>query len=530
MMVCMRWIDALHRLPFLAFWLLAWTVVMQTVVQAQDPAAILEDSITKVVELAEPSVVSIARVRPSPEDRNDARGDVHRAFPRLGGPRPGAVETSVNELDILPNEYGSGMLIGLPKNPMRYVLTNLHVVRGGPVYSNFRTDDGSELIVRFWDRRSCRAAIIAADPRSDLAVLRLEWDKAGIKPTDFPTLNWESAAPPKKGQFVILLGNPYAIARDGSASVSWGLISNLTRQPAPLNRVPQDSDEVAANSMLYRLGAVMQLDARLNLGTSGGPVLNLKGELIGISSSLAAIEGYDQSVGFALPIDTLTRRIVRTLLAGQEVEYGMLGIVPAEMRADEFLQRNTGLPQRSAAIVKLVNPGSPAQLVKIERGDVVVRVEGEPVRSVADLMRLVGLHAPDTEIDITLWKTNNRLETVRIRLGKWPVRDDEGIIETNPRYAPWRGLSVDFPTARQRFAYPPPPDYHRVLVTKVLENSPAHAAHLQPGDFITHVDNVAVQSPAEFLAAVKAATGAVALKLEDSGGGTRGSRIVFVRE
>ena len=82
----------------------------------------------------------------------------------------------------------------------------------------------------------------------------------------------------------------------------------------------------------------MQLDARLNLGTSGGPVLNLKGELIGISTSLAAIEGYEQSSGFALPIDNLTRRIIRTLLAGQEVEYGMLGVMPGEIGGDEFAE------------------------------------------------------------------------------------------------------------------------------------------------------------------------------------------------
>ena len=159
-----------------------------------------------------------------------------------------------------------------------------------------------------------------------------------------------------------------------------------------------------------------------------------------------------------------------------------------------------------------VNAGSPAQLVRIMEDDVVVRVEGQPVRCVSDLMRMVGMHPPDSEIDVTLWRTSQRrLETVRIRLGKWPVRDDEGIIETNPRYAPWRGLSVDFQTARQPVYRPPQlehrSDARRVLVTKVLENSPCHSAHLQPGNFITHVDNVAVQSPAEFYAAVKGAFG-----------------------
>ena len=515
--------------------------LMRPVCMAQDPAAILEDSIAKVVEQAEPSVVSIARVKPAPEDRNETKPNDrmpndrmkvrHRAFPPRREEWPRDTRLPPSELDILPNEFGAGCLIGLPKNPNRFVLTNLHVVRGGPIYPNFETEDDTELRIRFGDRRSCRAAIIAADPRSDLAVLRLDWEKAGIKQTDFPLLNWETAAPPRKGQFVILLGNPYAIARDGSASVSWGLIGNLTRQPIPINpNPPQDQEEAASNSMLYRLGAVMQLDARLNLGTSGGPVLNLKGELIGISTSLAAIEGYDQSVGFALPIDSLTRRIVQSLLAGHEVEYGMLGIYPGEMRAEDFLRLNTGLPQRSAAKVLSVNPGSPAQIARILQDDIVVRVEGEPVRCVADLMRMVGLHPPESEIDVTLWRTTQRLETVRIRLGKWPVRDDEGIIETNPRYASWRGLSVDYATARSRFGENfATSDTRKVLVTKVLENSPAHAALLQPGNFITHVNNVAVQSPAEFHAEVKAANGTVALKLEEPPD-ARGGRVVHVRE
>jgi serine protease Do len=398
-----------------------------------------------------------------------------------------------------------------------------------------KTQETTELRIRFSDKRGCLGSIIAADPRSDLAVLQLNWEKSGIKQTDFPALKWETAAAPRKGQFVILMGNPYAIARDGSASVSWGMISNLTRQPISVRTYDVfDRDEATSSSMLYRLGAVMQLDARLNLGTSGGPVLNLKGELIGISTSLAAVEGYDQSAGFALPIDSLTRRIVRTLLAGQEVEYGMLGIRPREIGGQEFLELNLGLPQRSAASVEGVAPGSPAGQAHIHPDDVIVRVENEPVRSVADLMRLVGLHSPDSEIDVTLWRrAQRRLDTVRVRLGKWPVQDDEGIIETNPRYAAWRGLSIDFATARGRFrADMHGADVARVLITKVADNSPGRTALLEPGDFITHVGNVPVQSPAEFYAAVKGLTGTVSLRLmsNDQNPTRQNGRVVQIRE
>lgn len=318
---------------------------------AQDVAALLEESIIKVVEKSEPSVVSIARIKPAPPEQIPAR---HKTS-----------QQEIPPVSVQPNDFGSGCIVCPPKSVDRMVLTNYHVVRGGPVFGTrkldtFQCEDGTELWIRFTDRRACRGAIIAADPRSDLAVLRLEWEPFGINPTDFPGFDWEIATPPRKGQFVILLGNPYAIARDGSASVSWGMVSNMTRQPVSNQPIPRDENEgiddvakierATKMSMLHRLGAVMQLDARMNLGLSGGPVLNIKGELIGISTSLAAIEGYEQSVGFALPIDTMTHRIIETLLAGREVEYGMLGILPYTMR-----RRNSSvsIPGHSSSLRRL---------------------------------------------------------------------------------------------------------------------------------------------------------------------------------
>jgi len=492
----------------LGLWSVLAVASITQLCSAQDPALALEDSLIKIVEQNEAAVVSVARIKRSPIPRME---NLHLRF---GGAPRHEIDRNPNELELLPNEYGAGSLISPSNSADRFVLTNLHVVRGGPVYPEFKADN-TELHIQFSDRRGCRAAIIAADPRSDLAVLRLDWEEAGIKPTDYPRLNWEEATPPRKGQFCVLLGNPYAIARDGSASVSWGLVSNLTRQPisTPRSAMP-DNEEMAQQTMLYRLGAVMQLDARMNLGTSGSPVLNLKGELIGIGTSLAAIEGYDQSVGFALPVDPLTRRIIRTLLAGQEVEYGMIGIRPGEMAPRDFLSLNTGLPQRSAAVVYEVTPGSPAFHAKLTTGDVIVKVEDDVVGSDIDLMRLVGLHPPNSEIKLTVWMTKKALlQKVAVRLTKWPVRDDEGIIETNPRYAPWRGLTIDYATARAK--YPDHGESRKVLITRVADDSPGAAARLQTGNFISHVNNVPVQNPAEFYAAVKSATGPVALKMSD---------------
>lgn len=491
-------------------------------VRAQDPALALEETVVKLVERIEPSVVSIARVKPAPSDSVY----VQLAPPERLRREQELPPTDPEDPDFQPNDFGAGIIITPPGNDERLVLTNYHVVRGGPVFPSTSTGDGTSLIIRFADRRSCEASIIAADPRCDLAVLRLHFKKSDMPPTDLKPLDWSASTPVRKGQFVVMLGNPHALARDGSASVSWGMISNLTRSPLPWTK------DRPIKVMLYRLGNLLQIDGRLNLGTSGGPVVNLKGELIGLTTSLAAVDGYEKSAGFAIPFDDLTRRIVKSLVTGQEVEYGMLGIAPGDVMPTQF--RNLGIVanQGSAARAESVMSDSPAERAGIKKDDVILRVAGELVLSEQDLMRLVGLHAPEAEIELLVWRRNHAEPfPVKVKLGKWPVTDDEGIIETNPRFAPWRGLSVDFPTSRLKWSSDrdgAPPYRRAVLVIKVAEETAAHAAGLQPGTFISHVNKVPVQTPTEFHAAIKSAIGPVTLRLHADRPGE--IRTVIVRE
>ena len=470
-----------------------WLVTCIDGAFGQDPAFALEESLTKIIAQAEVSVVSIARIRPAPFEGVEARLN---PLDRFRHP-PNVPPTDPEDPDFQPNEFGAGIIISSPRGDDRLVLTNYHVVHGGPVGSELAAEDGTQLFVRFADRRSCDAAIIAADPRSDLAVLRLALHEAEIDPKELKPLDWSVSAPVRKGQLVVMLGNPHALARDGSASASWGMISNLARRP-----LPWTGDRIS-KVMLYRLGNLVQIDGRLNLGTSGGPCLNLKGELIGLTTSLAAIEGFEKSAGFAIPIDDLTRRIVKSLVAGQEVEYGMLGVAPSDVTPTAFRQLQTGVKQASAAEAQEVTPDSPAARAGILPGDILLSVAGEPILSEYDLMRIVGLHAPETEIEVVAWRRGRGQPfSVRVKLGKWPVFDDEGIIETSPRFAPWRGLSVDYATGRRRYMDGAP--FRRaVVVTKVAPGSPAQAAGLQPGVFITEVNRIPVQTPGEFHEAVK---------------------------
>ncbi len=482
---------------------------------AQDPALALEETVVKLVERAEVSVVSIARSRPAPRDPGFLRlNPLERRRREMELP-----PADVEHPDYQPNDFGAGIIITPPDSEDRLVLTNYHVVRGGPVYPSISAEDGTSLFIRFTNRRSCDASIIAADPRCDLAVLHLHLNEADMKPTDLKSLDWSASTPARKGQFVIMLGNPHALARDGSASVSWGMISNLTRRPLPWTK------DRTSKVMLYRLGNLMQIDGRLNLGASGGPLLNLKGELVGLTTSLAAVDGYEKSAGFAIPFDDLTRRIVTSLVAGHEVEYGMLGIGPEDVTPSDFRSLGIEANQGSAARAFHVTRDSPADRAGIEVGDVLLRVAGEPILSEYDLMRVVGLHAPESEIDVLVWRRGRSIPfSVKVKLGKWPVWDDEGIIETTPRFAPWRGISVDYSTGRNKYSSDPSAPYKRaVVITKVAEDSAGRSSGLQPGDFISHVNRLAVQTPSEFFAAVKSASGPVTIRLLEG-------RTVIVRE
>lgn len=488
--------------------LLSWVVVfVASPAAAQDAALAVEQSLTKVIEQSEPAVVSIARLRiPITETIVTTR-----PFDRPQSLPP----TSPDDPDYQPNGYGAGIIVAGAKPTERVVLTNFHVVHGGPVYSKLpergpptREVEGvkTQLFVRFADRRTCYASILAADPRSDLAVLALELEKEQIDPADLKTLDWTTSTPAKKGQLVVMLGNPYALSYDGSASAGWGMISNLSRRPLPW------TDDMTLKSKMYRLGNLIQIDGRLNLGTSGGPLLNLKGELIGLTTSLAAIEGYEKSAGFAIPMDDLTRPLVKSLIAGHEVEYGVLGIVPQLVTPGEFRDLNTGLKQTSAALADEISFESPAEQAGMKVKDVILSISDIPIHSEYDLMRIVGLKPPDSSVDIMVWRQSlGKTLHLTAKLGKWPVKDEDEIIETVPRYSPWRGISVDYPTGRAKFHNPRDPYRRAVVVTKA--EGAAEAAGIQPGRFIAEVNRVPVQTPAEFAAATKSLKGPVELRL-----------------
>lgn len=490
-----------RRLPIALFAVL----IVGARASAQEPEALttaraLEQVLVDAIARAERCVVSIARVD---QTRLPQRENPLNPF---GLPR-GRDSADPESADFIPDEFGSGVLIENPKQPDgRFILTTCHVVfrEGRP-----QMDANIRIYVRLASHHILQADAVpvAADPRSDLAVLRLRLEESGVLPSEIPVLPLGRAEGLQKGRFVIALGNPYAVARDGSASASIGIVSNLSRRPAPAEPRDGATDE---DVTIHDYGTLLQVDTRLNLGASGGALLTLDGELVGITTALAALEGYEKSVGYAIPLDEGMRRVVEDLLQGYEAEYGYLGIAPAYVARPDI----PGASQPSAVRVNRVATDSPASQAGLKGGDVILAINGEAVYDVADLMRIIGLQGPGARTELSVWREADaeRLQ-LHCVLGKWPVYDDAQLLTTAQRYPAWRGLQVDYSTARKRFLPSDPLERYRraVVVTSVEPDSPAHRAGLQPGDFIREVHRQAVQTPAEFAAAVADAEGEVPL-------------------
>lgn len=480
--------SELQRITLLAAALLLLTkcAVAQTEGPAADAAgpavlAAVEQSLADAIAKCEPSVVSIARVRRENPDRPfapDGGDDVFgRAFGAANAPEP-------EDPNFIPNEFGTGVVIDADG----LIVTCYHVVR--PDCDHWVTTR---------DRKVYPAKIVGADPRSDLAVLRI--DAKELTP-----ITLGDGAAVRKGQIVLALGNPYAIARDGQVSASWGIVSNLGRKAAPSMESPGES-----SGSLHQFGTLIQTDARLDLGGSGGPLINLAGEMIGLTTALAALTGQETHAGFAIPVDDVFRRAVETMKPGREVQYGLLGVAPVNLSPED---RAAGL---NGALVAGVSEGTPAGIAGLEFNDLITHVDGQPIFDADQLMLAIGKRDVGTEVQLTVQR-GGRTEDLKVRLTKFFMRDWK-VVTATPKQ--WRGLEIDYPNAVQGNSvfeeFGAVVRDGCVAVTAVEEGSPAWEGGLRRGDLICRVDDVQPATPEDFFTVVADRDGPVSIQLPASG-------------
>jgi S1-C subfamily serine protease len=459
----------------------------------------LEKTVQEAIRKAEPSIACILvsrsplykqyEMRQPPTDKPGWLGE----YPRVRNDElhhPGGEEEErrreerrkldMSHPDYVPESYGSGIVI----DQAGLILTNAHVVRGAV-----------KVFVRLPGNIESYADIHALDTRSDLAVLKLNGKFPPLKPI---TLSDGSTI--KKGQFAIALANPFAAGfRDGEPSASFGLVSNLRRR---IVNLPNESDR--RRLCLSQFATLIMTDCRLALGSSGGALINLKGELIAVTTSQAALSGVETPGGFALPLDVGVKRIIEVLQRGEEVEYGFLGV--------RFSPTSRGV--HLTEVIKQ----SPADRGGLMNGDYILSADGVPVRDTDDIFVLIGTLLSGNTIEIERSRTpTGPGQKVRVTLAKYQTQ--QAYIASN-RPRAFGGLRVDNSSlAVQRGAFPPSSVPDGVLIRDVEPGSPADRARLQPDRIISHINGRPVLSPREFSRMMADLHGDVELTLRKAEGG-----------
>jgi S1-C subfamily serine protease len=452
----------------------------QSTSERDGPATIaaIERTLIEVIARAEPSVVAISRSAPQPpplvvERLDEVFGEFRRS----------------DERGTTPAVVGAGVII----DRAGLVLTEYLTVR-----------EGDEHTITTVSGKRYSATIRAADPRSGLAVLAMKLpQQAGQAPNDardsFPAIRLAENAPIRKGQFVVAIGNPFAIDSSGQPTASWGTVTNLARKApagANLNAAPGAYNDY--RTTMHHLGTLIQTDAKLGWSSGGGALINLRGEMIGLTTSVAAIAGHEQPAGYAIPTGAAFRRIIDTLKQGREVEYGMIGV--------SFNQAPFQSPPDAGARLNVaqVYPGSPAARAGLEAGDVITHIGDRTVDDVDAVQLLVSSLPPSTTTTIGYERRGSPGRST-VTLAKLAIAG-QPIVTVRPEA--WRGIRVDYATALdaeklktviETSAYDPE---GCVLVADVERDSYAWRAGVRPGMFIGHVGGKRVTTPDEFRAAV----------------------------
>ena len=355
---------------------------------------------------------------------------------------------------------GSGVLISADG----LVLTSEHVVR-----------DSADIEVTLASRKKYKAKVVGTDPRRDLAVIRID-------AKNLPAAALGDAAALRRGQFVLALGSPFGFGRDGQASISFGIVSGTGRA---IPGVGRELDRYYGN--------LIQTDAAVNPGNSGGPLVNLEGEVVGINAVISSQTGVSDGVGFAVPITAETKRIIERLKRGEEIVYGYAGIEIQEVGEEEA--RQSGAEPGLGAFVARVLPDTPGAKAGIKPGDVVVAVADKPVRDPDDVIQVVQATPVGEKVPLTVLR-NGKKVTLTVEVARRPAPKD--VLATRMMGEWWRGMRVEPLTAELRTQTGMKESDQGVFVREVRDGSAAAGAELVPGMVIDQVGEKKIANIKEF--------------------------------
>ncbi len=469
------------------------TAAAQTPVLAPAPELVVGlPDFTRLVERVGSAVVSVeaevasrqrsAPQRAQPQLPDDA--EVPEFFRRFFGPDGMPVPGMPGTPDARPRgvSQGTGFII----SGDGYLLTNHHVI-----------DGADKVRIRLADRREFTAKVVGSDPQSDVALLKI--DANGL-----PALRIGDSKALKSGQWVVAIGSPFGLDH----SVTAGIVSAV-------GRANPYADQ--------RYVPFIQTDVAINRGNSGGPLLDTRGQVVGINSQIFSNSGGYMGVSFAIPID-VAMNAVQQLKATGKVTRGQLGVQIQAL--DREAARALGLPDARGALVARVEPGSPAERGGIQRQDVIQSINGQPIYASSDLPPIIGAMAPGSKVTVqlirdgkprTLTATLNQLDE---RAASAPEQGDGAPRPAAAAQANALGIvgeDLD-PQQRTRLGVA---SGEGVLIARV-EGMAAREAGLRPGDVVLAVGRNDVGSVGALNAQLRALKpGQAAMLLVRRGGGTQ---------
>jgi len=418
-----------------------------------------------IIEKVSPAVVSVrvkSDVQPASSEmgpfggRNfdDLPPELRKFFDQFGpqfrGPDHFNDRRSQRPHRARPVAQGSGFFI----SEDGYLVTNNHVVDGGTEFTVVM-DDGTEL----------DANLVGTDPRTDLAVLKVE------EARKFTYVAFADDAKVRVGDWVVAVGNPFGLG----GTVTAGIVSARGRD---IGAGPYDD--------------FIQIDAAVNRGNSGGPTFNLNGEVVGVNTAIFSPSGGNVGIAFAVPA-SVAKSVVAELMDDGSVERGWLGVSIQPVTSD--IAESLGLAKASGALVAEPQDGAPAKDAGIRSGDVITEVNGKTIGDPRELARVIAALEPGSKAEITYMRGGEE-KTVSIELGELPGADQMASAETAPDQSPETALESFGLTVA------PADDGDGVVVTDIDPDSAAADAGIRAGDKVVEVNNKAVSSASDIESAL----------------------------
>ena len=440
------------------------------------------DSFADLVEALTPAVVNVSTAQ------NLVGGEGAQGLPDLPPGSPfedlfrdffDRQERGGEERRRRVTSLGSGFII----DPAGYIVTNHHVIK-----------DADEITVILYDDRELPAVLVGFDPKTDLALLKVETDEP------LPAVSFGDSDALRVGDWVMAIGNPFGLG----STVTAGILSARGRD---INAGPYDD--------------YLQTDASINRGNSGGPLFNMDGQVIGVNTAIFSPSGGSVGIGFAVP-SALAAPVIAQLREFGHTRRGWLG-VRIQSVTDEIAE-NLGLEKTAGALVADVTPDSPAEAAGFRPGDVILTFDDKEVPEMRDLPRIVAATPIGKPVDVVILRKGER-RTILVTIGELDEAPAVVAASATPQgdSAEIESLGMTFAAIdsdlRQRFGLGD--DASGVIVTDVEPGGAAAERNIRPGDVIVEVGLEEVATPDDVLAKVKKASDAdrksVLLLLDSSG-------------